>query len=283
MQELMQFFCNFVFKKDAKPMEQEKKQWALLTGASRGIGLELARGLAARGYCLALVARGKEGLLAARERLLSEGVPEVVTLAIDLAESGAPQRLYEECMGRGLEVEVLVNNAGVFAYCDLCDMEPERVEQVLALHVEATTHLCRLFARDMCTRGRGHILNMSSYASWLPLGGLSLYAPTKAYVREFSYALREELRDCGVSVTVAVPAGVATDLYGLSEDYQRLGVRLGVLLTSERVAQKCLRGMFRGRRSVGLGVLYRVLIPLLRHLPRGVKKLIKQKTLVFQK
>lgn len=264
-------------------MEQEKKQWALLTGASRGIGLELARGLAARGYSLALVARGEEGLLAARERLLREGVPEVVTLAIDLAASGAPQRVYEECVERGLDVEVLVNNAGVFAYRDLCDMEPERVEQVLALHIEATTHLCRLFARSMRSRGRGYILNISSYASWLPLGGLSLYAPTKAYIREFSYALREELREGGVGVTVAVPAGVATDLYGLPERYQRLGVRLGVLLTPEKVARKCLRGMFRGKRRVALGLGYRMLIPLLRHLPKWVKKLISSKTLVFQK
>ncbi len=264
-------------------MGGEKKRWALLTGASRGIGLELARGLAAMGYCLALVARGEEGLLAARERLLSDGAREVVTFALDLAERDAPQRLYEECIGRGLEVGVLVNNAGMFAYRELCDMEPERVERMLALHIGATTCLCRLFARDMRTRGRGYILNMSSYASWLPMSGLSLYAPTKAYIREFSYALREEMRDCGVSVTVAVPAGVATDLYGLAEQYQRLGVRLGVLLTPERVAQKCLRGMFRGRRRVALGWGYRVLIPLLRHLPRGIKKLIRRKTLVFQK
>ncbi len=256
--------------------------WVVLTGASRGIGLELALGLISRGYRrFILVARGEEGLCSARERLLGAGAEEVTTFAIDLAESDSAQRLYEAC--RECEVEVLVNNAGCFAYRDLCDVEPERVAAILQLHITATTMLCRLFARDMRTRGRGYILNMSSYASWLPMSGLSLYAPTKAYVREFSYALREELRDCGVSVTVAVPAGVATDLYGLSERYQRLGVRLGVLLTPEKVARKCLSGMFADRRRVALGWGYRVLIPLLRHLPKGVKKLIKEKTLVFQK
>lgn len=283
MQELMQFFCTFV-QGTMKKRLIDNGSWALLTGASRGIGFELARGLVVRGYRrVVLVARSSEGLGVAREQLLAEGAEEVVTLAIDLAERGAAQRLYDECAGRGLEVEVLVNNAGCFAYRDVCDVETERVGQMLSLHVEATTLLCRLFARDMRTRGRGYILNISSYASWFPLAGLSLYAPTKAYVREFSYALREELRDYGVGVTVAVPAGVATDLYGLPKHYQRLGVRLGVLSTPRRVASRCLAGLFRGRRSVGLGMFYRALMPLLRHLPHGVKKLIKRKTLVFQK
>ena len=256
--------------------------WVVLTGASRGIGFELARGLLSRGYRrFVLVARGRDGLCGAREQLLAEGAEEVVTFAMDLAESGSAQRLYDAC--REYEVEVLVNNAGSFVYRDLCDVEPEMVGQLLGLHVEATTMLCRLFARDMRARGRGYILNVSSYASWLPLAGLSLYAPTKAYVREFSYALREELRDCGVSVTVAAPAGVATDLCGISERHQRLGVRCGVLATPRRVAKRCLAGVFRGRRTVALGTIYRVLVPILRHLPRCIKKLIWRETLVFQK
>lgn len=281
MQELCKFFCKFVSE---MKKSSANNSWALLTGGSRGIGLELAKGLIPRGYRrLLLVARGEEGLAAAREELLVTGAEEVITLACDLTESGSAQRLYEECHRRNVEVEVLVNNAGMFAYRDVCDVEPARVESMLTLHIVTTTELCRLFARDMRARGRGYILNMSSYASWLPLGGLSLYGSSKAYIREFSYALREEVRECGVTVTVALPAGVATDLYGLPERYQRLGLRLGVLSSPQRVARRCLTGMFRGRRSVALGWLYRVLLPLLRHLPRCAKRLLREKTFVIQK
>lgn len=267
-------------------MEQNRatnSRWALVTGASRGIGLELARGLIPRGYGLIVVARGEEGLRLAREELLRAGAREVVTFALDLATEGSAEWLYEECAARGLEVEVLVNNAGVFLYRDVVDVAPERVEQIVGLHVGATTWLCRLFARDMRARGRGYILNMSSYASWVPLAGLGLYAATKSYVRDFSYALRDELKESGVRVTVALPAGVATDLYGLPERYQRLGLRWGVLMRPERVARRVLRGLFRGRRKITPGLINRVVLPIVRHLPAWCKRLIRKKTLGFQK
>lgn len=257
--------------------------WAIVTGASRGIGLELARGLAAMGYRLVIVARSEEGLLLAREELLRSQAKEVVTIALNLAERDAPHLLYKECVARGIDVEVLVNNAGVFAYCDLCDMTKERVDAILSLHIAATTELCHLFARDMRARGRGYILNISSYAAWLPLGGLGMYSATKSYVRDFSYALREELAEEGVVVTVALPAGVATDLYGLPKRYQHLGLRCGALLTPERVAREALDGLFKGRRRVVPGVVNRLLLPVVRHLPRSIKKWLRKKTLGFQK
>lgn len=259
------------------------KGWALVTGASRGIGFALAEGLAQRGYRLIAVGRSEERLEVARRQLIEGGASEVVCLALDLAVEGAAQRLYAECRERGLEVEVLVNNAGAFIYRNLCDLEQSRVESLLRLHVVATTELCRLFARDMRARGRGYILNISSYAAWLPLAGLSLYAPTKSYLRDFSYALRDELSDCGVSVTVVLPAGVATDLYGLAERYQRLGLRLGVLLSPEMVACKALWGLFAGRRRVVPGWMNRVLLPVVSHLPKWIKRVIRKKTLGIQK
>ena len=265
-------------------MEKPSREirWAVVTGASRGIGFHLAAGLVARGYGVVIVARSKEALEKS-QRVLEEQGGKVVALEMDLSAKGAPRRLYEECQARGLEVEVLVNNAGMFAYKDLVDCSEERVGQMVALNVEATTELCHLFARDMRSRGRGYILNMSSYASWLPLAGLGLYGASKSYLRELSYALRDELRESGVSVTVALPGGVATELYGLSERYRRLGVRLGVLKRPESVASRALRRMFAGRRRVGPGGMYRAMIPILRHLPRWAKKSLRKKTLGFQK
>ena len=265
-----------------KRPREKMGRWALVTGASRGIGLELARGLAARGYNLVLVARGEQGLLMAAEELRGLGV-EIATLPMDLAADGAARRVHEECCVRGLEVEVLVNNAGLFAYCDLADMTPSRVEQMLALHIGATTTLCGLFGGDMRTRGRGYILNMSSYAAWLPLAGLGVYSASKEYIRGLSRALREELGESGVVVTAAMPAGVATDLYGLPQEWQRRGVRWGVLKSPESVADIALRGLFAGRGSVVPGVMNRLLLPLAKSLPGGVKRALRKKTLGFQK
>lgn len=257
-------------------------RWAVVTGASRGIGFHLAAGLVKRGYGVVIVARDEQRLERAREKLTGLG-GEVVALRMDLSEQGAAQRLHAECQERGLEVEVLANNAGMFAYRDLADCSEERVGQMVRLNVATTTELCRLFVGDMRARGRGYILNMSSYASWLPMAGLGLYGASKSYLRELSYALRDEVRESGVSVTVALPAGVATELYGLGERYRRLGVRLGVLGRPERVADRALRGLFAGRRRVGPGVMYRLLVPLLRHLPGCIKVAVRKKTLGFQK
>lgn len=257
-------------------------RWAVVTGASRGIGFHLAAGLVKRGYGVVIVARDEQHLERAREELTGLG-GEVVALRMDLSEQGAAQRLHAECQERGLEVEVLANNAGMFAYRDLADCSEERVGQMVRLNVATTTELCRLFVGDMRARGRGYILNMSSYASWLPMAGLGLYGASKSYLRELSYALRDEVRESGVSVTVALPAGVATELYGLGERYRRLGVRLGVLGRPERVADRALRGLFAGRRRVGPGVMYRLLVPLLRHLPGCIKVAVRKKTLGFQK
>lgn len=256
-------------------------RWALVTGATRGIGLALAKGLAQRGYGLILVARSEEGLKRTAQEMLKEGTPAVEYSPIDLAASGAAERLHE--LYGEWRVEVVVNNAGTFIYRDLAECEGERVEQILALHIVATTELCRLFGGDMAERGVGYILNMSSYAAWVSVGGLGLYSATKSYVERMSYALRDELRERGVSVTVALPAGVATDLYGLPEVWQRRGVRLGVLKTPERIADRCLEGMFRGRRRVVPGVINRVMRPVVSHLPGWVRRVLRKKTVGFQK
>lgn len=258
-------------------------RWAVVTGGTRGIGLELAKGLIQRGYNLLIVGRSESHLTEAVALLRSLGRGEVVGLQMDLSAHDAARRLHEECLARAMEVEVLVNNAGLFAYCDLADMEPEMAERMLMLHVVTATGLCRLFGEEMRTRGCGYILNVSSYAAWLPLAGLSVYSATKSYLRDFSRALGEELRDSGVTVTALLPAGVATELLGLSERYLQLGVRLGVLMRPERVATVALKGLFAGRRRVVPGWANRAILPIVRHLPRWVRRVLRKKTVGFQK
>ena len=166
---------------------------ALITGATKGIGLAFASELARSGTRLVIVARGEELLCSVAERLRAEGAAEVVPLVCDLSVSGSAGVLYGECRRRGLEVDLLINNAGMFAYCDQTKMTDERVAKMLQLHVVATTELCRLFGSDMAQRGRGAIVNLSSYAANMAWPGLATYSATKGYIDMYTRALGREM------------------------------------------------------------------------------------------
>ena len=140
---------------------------------------------------------------------------------------------------------MVINNAGIFSFCDILTTPAERIERIILLHDLTVTQLCRLFAADMVRRGvRGHILNMSSYSLWMPFPGLALYSASKAYMRSFSVAFAKEVRERGIRVTALCPAGVATDLYGLTPYWQRIGCKLGVLITPDSCAR---RGVVEGQ------------------------------------
>jgi short-subunit dehydrogenase len=151
------------------------------------------------------------------------------------------------------DMEVLpdlwVNNAGVFDFREVCDLTPERLDLYVNLHCRSLTQLCRAVAPRMAARGSGEILNMSSMSCWMPMPGIAMYAATKAYIRAFSRALRLELKDSGVSVTVACPGGIATDLFGLPRNLQRLGVKLGALQTPQRFVIGAIRATLRHRKQ----------------------------------
>lgn len=153
-------------------------------------------------------------------------------MPMDLARVGAAQELHDRTAAEGIEIDVVINNAGIFSFCDILTTPAERIERIILLHDLTVSQLCRLYAADMVRRGvRGHILNMSSYSLWMPFPGLALYSASKAYMRSFSVAFAKEVRDRGIRVTAVCPAGVATDLYGLTPRWQRIGKRLGVLIT----------------------------------------------------
>lgn len=161
---------------------------------------------------------------------------------MDLARMEASEELYAAVARLGAEVEVLVNNAGVFSYLDILATPVERIERMILLHDLTLSKNCRAFGADMARRGSGYILNMSSYSVWMPFPGMALYTATKAYVRCFSKAFAKEVAERGVRVTAVCPAGVATDLYGLSPKWQHIGRRLGVLISPDSCARRgCAR------------------------------------------
>lgn len=213
---------------------QPGSAWALVTGAGSGIGRCYALRLAALGYNLVLAGNRPEPLETVR-REVETSSPEtrIRTVSIDLARIGAAEELHDLTRREGIEIDVVINNAGIFSFCDILHTPPERIERIILLHDLTNTEMCRLYAADMVRRGcRGHILNMSSYSLWMPFPGLSLYSASKAYLRAFSVAFAKEVREHGIRVTAVCPAGVATDLYGLTPRWQRIGLRLGVLISA---------------------------------------------------
>lgn len=217
-------------------------------------------------------------------RKMEAMTPDVRVIAIDLARVGAAQELYDRMTAEGIVVDVVINNAGIFSFCDILATPAERIERIILLHDLTVTQLCRLFAADMVRRGvRGHILNMSSYSLWMPFPGLALYSASKAYMRSFSVAFAKEVRERGIRVTALCPAGVATDLYGLTPYWQRIGCKLGVLITPDSCARRGLKALWRGRRCIVPDWWNRAWIPFCKVLPMWVLRPVRRFTMKFQK
>ena len=258
---------------------------ALVSGAGSGIGRCYARQLAALGYDLVLVGDNRQHLETVR-RELAEGFPQcdIRIVVCDLARVGAARELFDRTQADGLAIDVLINNAGMFSFRDILRTPEERIERIILLHDLTNTQLCRLYAAEMARRGRGgHILNMSSYSQWMPFPGLALYSASKAYLRAFSVAFAKEVREQGIRVTAVSPTGVAADLYGFTPYWQRIGLRLGVLISADRCARKGLRALWRGRRSIVPDWWNRAWIPLCKILPMWVLRPVRRFTMKFQK
>ena len=259
--------------------------WALVSGAGSGIGHCYARRLAALGYNLVLVGDNRQPLETVKSEI-GELHPrcDIRIVECDLARTEAARELHDRTQADGLEIDVLINNAGMFSFRDILRTPGERIERIILLHDLTNTQLCRLYAAEMARRGDGgYILNMSSYSQWMPFPGLALYAASKAYLRTFSVAFAKEVREVGIHVTSVSPAGVATDLYGLTPYWQRIGVRLGVLITADRCARKGLRALWRGRRSIVPDWWNRAWIPFCKILPMWVLRPVRRFTMKFQK
>ncbi len=257
---------------------------ALVTGASKGIGRCYALQLAAAGYNVVMVAMNEAELVAAAEEVRAANPAVAVrALAKDLATPEAGEELFAWTEAEGIKVDVLINNAGIFSFRDILDTPVERIERIIFLHDLTATKTCRLYAADMIARGGGRILNLSSYSIWMPYPGLSLYSASKAYLKSFSVAFSKEVEDRGVTVTAICPAGIATDLYGLSPRWQRIGVKIGVLMTPESCARRSLRAMWRGRRCKVPDWWFRLFIPFCRMLSGPAMRGLRSYTMKFQK
>lgn len=257
---------------------------ALVTGASKGIGRCYALQLAALGYNVLMVASGEAELLATAEEVRTANPKVWVrTLVKDLATPTAAEELFAWTEQEEIKVDVLINNAGIFSFCDILNTPIKRIQRVIYLHDITTTLSCRLYAADMIKRGGGRILNMSSFSIWMPYPGLSLYSASKAYLKSFSVAFAKEVKDKGVTVTAICPAGIATDLYGLSPALQRFGLKTGILMSPESCARRSLNGMFRGQRCKVPDWWFRLFIPICQLVRGPLMRWLRNFTMQFQK
>lgn len=243
---------------------------AVVTGASAGIGRELARALAAEGHDLVLVARSRERLEALAEELVEAHGVSARALPADLAEEGAPAAVARRVEAEeGRPVDTLVNNAGLGTYGPFADTPLEETLTVVRVNVTALTGLTRLFLPGLIERGRGRILNVASTAAFQPGPGMAVYYATKAYVLHFSEALATELRNTGVTVTCLCPGPTKTEFQARAEMEASGIARDAWLMDAADVARAGIRGMLRGKRLVLPGLVNKLGAFATRLAPRG--------------
>lgn len=263
-------------------MNGNEKYYALVTGASQGLGKAIAEELARRGHNLLLAALPGTGLPELTASL--EGMYNVKTrfLETDLMRRESPTEMIQFARTNNLEVDILVNNVGIGHGGAIGDYSDAAIEESVFLNMRCTTLMTNAFKDELCSRGRAYILNIGSFGGFMPMPYKSIYSATKSYIYNFSLAVREELRGSGVSVSVAMPGGIITN-GKVRERVNKLGPLGRVNALEPDVAARHLVAlMFRGRSVIipgwtnkaayyiGCALPFRVLLVLTGKIFRGI-------------
>ena len=257
-------------------MNDTNNETVLITGASSGIGRELARCFAADGCRLILLARNTDALEALAGELRQAHKIETLVLTADLSRPEIPERVFKELQGRGIKVDVLVNNAGFGANGTFAGLPLPRQLEMIQVNITALTNLTGLFLPGMIERRRGGVLNVGSLAGFLPGPGMDIYYATKAFVLSFTEALAEELAGTGVTATALCPGPTATNFGNISHG-QKMRRLNTPKMPASTVASYGHRAFRRGRPLAIPGWQYQVLLLLIRILPRRfVRKMARR-------
>lgn len=255
---------------DAPPSVRRDGRHVLVTGASSGIGAELAKVFAADGYRPVLIARDEDRLRAVQVEIeRTHGIPARV-IACDLADPAAPGELFAELAAEGIVIDALVNNAGFNVHGEFAETDLDAELEMIQVHIAAVTDLTKRFLRQRPANGTGMILNVSSIAAFVPGPRVSVHFASRAHVLSFSEALADELRGAGVRVTCLCPGPTESAFFG------RAGmgsVRLATgrpvpLMDARTVAEAGYRGLLRGKTVVVPGIRNRAIAALARIAPR---------------
>lgn len=247
------------------------KGFALITGASRGIGAELALQFARGDYDLVLVARNAAQLLDLAERVKRDHGRHATTISADLAKPGAVAKLAAQLEQERVDVEVLVNNVGVLHHGHFTDIDLDDHLAMVNLNIAVLTAMTQTFLQPMRRRGSGRVLNVASLAGFQPVPQLAVYAATKAYVLSLSEALSSELKGSGVTVTALCPGFVDTDMVAGAES-EGLQVPPAFLMAPQQVASQGYKACMKGVPVHVPGLGYRLGARLSDAAPREIKR-----------
>ena len=250
--------------------------YAIITGASSGCGYEYARVMAKKGYYL-LIVSNEDAIHEKAELLRQDFGVEVVSLVRNLGTQTAAKELYDYCKAENLEVEVLINNAGVYHDCDfLADSEGFN-QLIFNLHMHTPAMLMYYFGQDMVKRGKGYILNMCSITADIAVQRLGSYSATKAFLRNLTRSLHVELKGKGVYITDVTPGAINTGLYNIRPWLTKMGKILGYIVEPDYLARRAVRAMMRGRARVSIpGVWNSILLFFVALIPTCVLRLVRK-------
>jgi len=248
-------------------MNELIKKYAVVTGASSGIGWHIAKELAKRGYSLVAVSNQPELLDKLRFELEQNFQIQVLTVDYDLTKKDAAKKIFDFCQHKNLTIEILVNNAGILVYGEVISIDLKSTENILDLHMNTPVMLCRMFGEVMVQNQKGYILNVSSISAVMPYPLISLYGPTKTFLRHFSKALRIEMKRNNVSVTCMLPGATATALHDKDKVDLSLAMKLGVMKKPEFVARAGVTALFKRKGESIPGLLNKFTVLFLPLLP----------------
>jgi uncharacterized protein len=248
---------------------QPGKKYALITGGTSGIGYELTKLFARDGYGIILVARGQDALDRTAEELRANGV-EVLTFSKDLFNAGNAIELVQEIREKAPPVDVLVNDAGQGLYGEFVKTELYRNLDIIQLNISSLVVLTHAFLKDMIERGEGKILNLASIAGKVPGPFQAVYHGTKAFVHSFTEAIRNEVKDTGVTVTSLLPGETDTDFFHKADMLDAKNVQAGNLADPAKVAQDGFEALMSGKDMVVSGIRNKAQVAMSSVLPDSV-------------
>ena len=248
-------------------MKTNNPSWVLVTGASSGFGEEFARQYAERGHPLVLVARRLDRMERLAEALRRQFGVEVVVEGIDLTDIAAVSRLHQRLRDRGIEIEILINNAGHGLQGSFLDAQMDSALAMVQLDVASLTAVTHLFAQDMRTRGHGKILLVASLLGYLGVENFAVYSAAKAYVLRLGEALHRELKREGVTVTTLSPGLSDTGFAKAAEMKINFELKL-LMMKPAPVVRAGIQALHAGRISVVPGLANKFMALLIRTTPR---------------
>lgn len=237
--------------------------YILITGASTGIGYELAKVAAKDGFNLIIIARNQAKLEQVKAEIEKEFPVKVEVIAADLSVRQSPKKIFDTVEKNQWPVEVLINNAGFANNGRFDQIDWQKEQDQIQVNVATLVEMCHLFIPKMIANKSGKILNVASIAGFLPGPFMATYYATKAFVKSFSIALNQELKDQGVSVSVLCPGPTKTEFFTRAKFNPE-----APMMTAQKVAQIGWRGLFKNKAVIVAGVFNTILVSIVAHLPQ---------------